>query len=227
MLGELSRRDRIVLAVIWSAAFGLAVMMGLRGVASDVAMVAFGLIAFGLLLSFSLREAKEAGSAPEEKEAGSAASAEAAAPARPAAEAAAPTSPAAAAAPVNVVAERASAPVDGMAAPNAVDAPGARGDAGKPELLDAPRAGGGDDLKLIKGVGPKLEAMLNRMGIHHFDQIAGWTGEEVAWVDDNLEGFRGRVSRDGWVDQARVLASGGATEFSERAAKGDVPTSRA
>ncbi len=79
----------------------------------------------------------------------------------------------------------------------------------KPVFMTAARGGQPDDLKLIKGVGPKLEQMLHGMGVFHFDQIAGWTAAEVAWVDDNLEGFKGRVSRDGWVDQARTLANGG------------------
>ena len=43
----------------------------------------------------------------------------------------------------------------------------------------------------------------------HFDQIANWTAEEVAWVDENLEGFKGRVSRDDWVSQAQSLSQGG------------------
>ncbi len=47
------------------------------------------------------------------------------------------------------------------------------------------------------------------LGFFHFDQIAGWTAAEVAWVDENLEGFKGRVTRDRWVAQARVLAAGG------------------
>ncbi|MSU88919.1 endonuclease [Rhodobacteraceae bacterium 2CG4] len=81
--------------------------------------------------------------------------------------------------------------------------------AGRPQGLEAPRAGGKDDLKRIKGVGPKLEQTLNDLGYYHFDQIAGWTGAEVAWVDENLEGFRGRVTRDDWVGQARQLTAGG------------------
>ena len=89
----------------------------------------------------------------------------------------------------------------------------------KPELLDAPRDNGADNLKLIKGVGPKLEAMLHDMGVYHYDQIAGWTADEVAWADQNLKGFKGRVSRDGWVDQAKRLAAGDVTEFSQRAEK--------
>ena len=86
----------------------------------------------------------------------------------------------------------------------------------RPEALAAARGGKADDLKLIKGVGPKLEALCNRLGFYHFDQIAAWTPEEVAWVDENLEGFKGRVSRDDWVAQARILAAGGTTEFSAR-----------
>ncbi len=85
--------------------------------------------------------------------------------------------------------------------------------------LDAPRDGAPDDLKMIRGVGPKLEALLHSMGVFHFDQIAAWTAEEVAWVDEHLEGFKGRVSRDDWVDQARRLADGEETEFSQRAKK--------
>jgi predicted flap endonuclease-1-like 5' DNA nuclease len=92
----------------------------------------------------------------------------------------------------------------------------------RPAALDAPRDGGADDLKKIKGVGPKLEKLVNSMGFYHFDQIANWTAEEVAWVDENLEGFKGRVSRDNWVEQARLLASGEETEFSKRVDEGDV-----
>lgn len=93
---------------------------------------------------------------------------------------------------------------------------------GTPELLSAPRGGAGDDLKQIKGVGPKMEAMLNKMGVWHFDQVASWRKKEVEWVDENLEGFKGRVSRDEWVKQAKVLAKGGATDFSKKVKKGDV-----
>ncbi len=92
----------------------------------------------------------------------------------------------------------------------------------RPEALDAPRDDGADNLKEIKGVGPKLEKLLHSMGFYHFDQIAGWTADEIAWVDANLEGFKGRVSRDDWVAQAKVLAAGGDTEFSKRVDDGDV-----
>ncbi|KAJ55566.1 hypothetical protein ACMU_12800 [Actibacterium mucosum KCTC 23349] len=92
----------------------------------------------------------------------------------------------------------------------------------RPAALDGAREGGADDLKKIKGVGPKLEALLNTMGFYHFDQIAAWTDAEVAWVDENLQGFKGRVSRDAWVSQAQTLASGGATAFSKKVDEGDV-----
>ena len=72
---------------------------------------------------------------------------------------------------------------------------------------------------MIKGVGPKLEILLNGLGFYHFDQVAGWGADEIAWVDQNLKGFKGRVSRDNWVEQAKQLAQGGETEFSRRAAK--------
>lgn len=101
-------------------------------------------------------------------------------------------------------------------------APVAEGPGTKPETLSEARDGKGDDLKRIKGIGPKLAALCNRLGFFHFDQIANWTAEEVAWVDQNLEGFKGRVTRDNWVEQAKTLASGGETEFSARVKKGDV-----
>lgn len=76
-----------------------------------------------------------------------------------------------------------------------------------PMVLDAPRDDAADDLTLLKGVGPKLAVGLNKAGIYHFDQIAAWTTSEVAWVDENIAGVRGRASRDGWVDQAKSLMS--------------------
>jgi len=86
----------------------------------------------------------------------------------------------------------------------------------RPSALAAPRDGAADDLKQIKGIGPKLEELCHSLGFYHFDQIAGWSDAEVDWVDENLEGFKGRVSRDAWVEQARLLAAGGETEFSKK-----------
>jgi predicted flap endonuclease-1-like 5' DNA nuclease len=95
----------------------------------------------------------------------------------------------------------------------------------KPETLQNARGGRPDDLKRIKGVGPALERMLNRMGFFHYDQVAAWSADEVAWVDANLDGFNGRVSRDEWVAQARILAAGGSTEFAERVDDGEIYSS--
>ena len=77
----------------------------------------------------------------------------------------------------------------------------------QPETLNAPRGDGKDDLKRISGVGPKLEETLNDMGFFHFDQIAAWGNEEIAWVDARLR-FKGRIVRDNWVAQAAELAKG-------------------
>ncbi len=75
----------------------------------------------------------------------------------------------------------------------------------KPRTMTAPRKSGADDLKLISGVGPKLEGVLNELGFWHFDQIAKWTGAEIAWVDSRLK-FKGRIERDNWIAQAANLA---------------------
>ncbi|RED17240.1 hypothetical protein [Parasphingopyxis lamellibrachiae] len=64
-----------------------------------------------------------------------------------------------------------------------------------------------DNLTLIKGVGPKLGDMLHGLGVFHFSQIADWDADQVAEVDSQLGTFKGRVSRDRWVDQARMLAN--------------------
>ena len=77
----------------------------------------------------------------------------------------------------------------------------------QPKALAAPE-GTPDDLTRIKGIGPKLSKLLNELGIYHFKQIAAWTAPEAAWVDDFLA-FKGRVSREGWISQARTYASNG------------------
>lgn len=64
-----------------------------------------------------------------------------------------------------------------------------------------------DDLKAISGIGPKLEQVLNGLGIWTHAQIAGWSPAEIAWVDDRL-GFSGRIGRDDWVGQAAALGAG-------------------
>ena len=76
-----------------------------------------------------------------------------------------------------------------------------------PELLKKPR-GKADDLKLIRGVGPAFEKLLNKIGVWHFDQVASWVAADIKHVDDKLVGFHGRIVRDEWVKQARKLAKG-------------------
>ena len=76
-----------------------------------------------------------------------------------------------------------------------------------PGAIAQPRNGQADDLKKIKGVGPKLEKLLHALGVFHFDQITAWGPEDVVWMDENLNGFKGRVSRDDWVAQAKALTS--------------------
>jgi predicted flap endonuclease-1-like 5' DNA nuclease len=83
----------------------------------------------------------------------------------------------------------------------------------KPAGLTAARGGRADDLKIVKGIGPKLELLCHKLGFYHFDQVANWTAGEVAWVDENLEGFKGRVTRDRWVPQAKAIVDLGPEEF--------------
>ncbi len=87
----------------------------------------------------------------------------------------------------------------------------------QPAGLAAARGGKADDLKTIEGVGPALEKVLNDLGIFHFDQIAQWGEAEIAWVDGNLKGFKGRATRDRWVAQAKLIGEVGVEEFLIRA----------
>ncbi len=73
--------------------------------------------------------------------------------------------------------------------------------------LESPRNGRADNLKKIGGVGPKIEKLLNGLGIFHFDQIAEWSESEIAWVNAEIS-FKGRIERENWVEQARSLANG-------------------
>ncbi len=65
-----------------------------------------------------------------------------------------------------------------------------------------------DDLKQISGVGPKLEQVLNARGVRTLSEIAGWSDADVARLDAEL-GFDGRIARDGWVAQAKLLTAKG------------------
>jgi predicted flap endonuclease-1-like 5' DNA nuclease len=111
------------------------------------------------------------------------------------------------------------APAPVVAAPVAVmQAPAA---AKRPEAMKAARGGKADDLKIIKGIGPKLEILCHKLGFFHFDQVASWKADEISWVDDNLEGFKGRVTRDRWVPQAKAIVKLGPAEFLKRLDAGE------
>ncbi len=94
----------------------------------------------------------------------------------------------------------------------------------RPAGLDAPRGGVADDLKRVKGIGKVNEGKLNGLGIYHFDQVAAWTRPEIRWAGAFLS-FAGRIDRENWVGQAKVLAAGGVTEFSQRVDAGEVVSS--
>ncbi|WEX87461.1 NADH-quinone oxidoreductase subunit E [Sinorhizobium garamanticum] len=89
---------------------------------------------------------------------------------------------------------------------------------GRPSLEDKNRPAGiekpatVDDLKLLSGVGPKIEGTLHELGIYTFVQIASWKKAEREWVDGYLN-FKGRIERDDWVKQAKALAKGGEAEY--------------
>lgn len=82
-----------------------------------------------------------------------------------------------------------------------------------PPPAPAPTAAKADNLQLLKGVGPKLGALLNGLGITRFQQIADWTDADVARIDAQLGAFQGRIARDNLIDQASYLARGDKAGF--------------
>ena len=85
-----------------------------------------------------------------------------------------------------------------------------------PRLFVAPAAAlGPDDLTKISGVGKTIETKLHKMGITQYSQIAEWSKRDMTAVDEKLN-FKGRIEREDWIAQAKVLAAGGETEFSKR-----------
>lgn len=79
-----------------------------------------------------------------------------------------------------------------------------------------PTSQSSDDLRQIKGVGPKLVTMLHEQGVTSFAQIAEWTESDIAEIDPKLGRFSGRIERDQWIEQAKLLISGDASAFSEK-----------
>jgi len=87
--------------------------------------------------------------------------------------------------------------------------------------VDVPRdaGAGADDLAQIKGVGPKMVARLNELGVTRFDQLAGMNATEVAHLDERMGPFVGRLARDRVIEQADLLARGDIETFEERFGK--------
>ena len=83
-------------------------------------------------------------------------------------------------------------------------------DKNRPKAISKPKQV--DDLKLISGVGPKLEGVLHSLGIYTFAQVGSWKKAEREWVDGYLN-FKGRIERDNWIKQAKALAKGGREEY--------------
>lgn len=73
-----------------------------------------------------------------------------------------------------------------------------------------------DDLGLLKGVGPKLTTLLQSLGVTKFEQVANWSAADITEIDAKLGNFAGRVGRDNWVDQAKLLASGDIAGFEKK-----------
>jgi predicted flap endonuclease-1-like 5' DNA nuclease len=139
---------------------------------------------------------------------------------------AAPAPAAMPAAAPKAAAPKAAAKPKAKAAPKAAAVPAAKPKAAAkpkvvkpagPERLKAPRKGKADDLKEIEGIGPALEKLVNSMGFYHFDQIASWSDADVALVDGEMTNFKGRITRDKWVAQAKIIVTEGLEAFRERA----------
>ncbi|MBV1919011.1 MAG: hypothetical protein KUG65_13255 [Sphingomonadaceae bacterium] len=76
-----------------------------------------------------------------------------------------------------------------------------------------------DDLRKIKGVGPKLVTLLNSLGVTTFAQIAAWDEAEIDRIDAQLGAFAGRIRRDSWIEQAELLSSGDSNAYEARFGK--------
>lgn len=102
---------------------------------------------------------------------------------------------------------------------------GSVGDVGKaPKRLEKARGGKADNLTLIDGVGNAIEKRLFALGIYHFDQIAAFNDAEATWIGNEV-GFPGRVQRENWIGESKILAAGGTTEHSKRVETGEIASS--
>lgn len=219
-----------VLFAIGLFAAATQLLNGRLGLALDVALLLFGLYILGCLLGALLRWALRPATQAEPALAGMPQASQAALVGTQ------PAAPAPAVSPEEAQREGVVAPAVVRPAP-ATDAMPESMDVGpgdaahaaprpddKPAGLTGPRDGKMDDLKRIRGIGRQNEAKLHELGVWHFDQIAAWMPGQAAWVGHFLA-FPGRIEREDWVGQAKVLASGGMTAFAERVDRGEVPTS--
>ncbi|ESX94065.1 proton-conducting membrane transporter [Mesorhizobium sp. M0317] len=104
----------------------------------------------------------------------------------------------------------ASKPAAAKAAPNAA--------ASKPAAVPkkaAPAAGKADNLRRLIGIGPVNDKLLKGLGVTTYAQIAGWTAADVKRIEDTLN-FDGRIAREKWVEQAKLLAAGDEKEFARQ-----------
>lgn len=184
--------------------FGVAIVIGSMDLtpAAFIGLLLFVVVGLFLTIAFSKAEAKAAAQAAVQA---------------PAAKAAAPAAPLAAA---PVAAAPAAAVASAPAAPVA-SAPAAAVSGDGPQRLSGPRGGKADNLKEIEGIGPAMEKLVNELGFYHFDQIAGWSEADVAWVDANMKNFKGRITRDKWVAQAKIIVTEGLEAFRLRAKTND------
>ena len=86
-------------------------------------------------------------------------------------------------------------------------------------------ASGPNDLKRIRGIGVLIEKRLNTLGVTAYEHIANWTAADIDRISQSLD-FKGRIERENWVEQARILGAGGHTEFSRRVDRGEVESSK-
>lgn len=155
--------------------------------------------------------AKAAAPAAKKVAAPKVATPKAAAPKVAVAKVAAPKAPAKAAAKPKVTAEP-----KAKAAPKVTAKAAAPKAAPKAKPAPKPKAVIPDNLELLKGVGPKLNTLLKSLGITSFDQVANWSPADITEIDSKLGTFAGRIARDNWVDQAKLLVAGDVAGFEKK-----------
>lgn len=91
----------------------------------------------------------------------------------------------------------------------------------KPLILSTPRQSGRDNFLKIRGIDETTMKLLNETGIYHFDQVSKWNTKNCAWIEEYLH-FHGRIRKEKWVEQAKILAEGNETEYSLKVENGEL-----